>query len=82
MRDSFLDDPNLLLKAVGIMVFAPILGFILTACFSEQPLNPQNDNGWREVTPPRLDLQCWVRWNRSESTVCVPSLTSTHGASQ
>ena len=82
MRTSFLDDPNFLLKAVGIMVFVPLLGVILTACFSEQPLKPQDDNGWREVTPPRPDLQCWVRWNRPESVVCAQSLTSTHGASQ
>jgi len=82
MRDSFLDDPNFLLKAVGIMVFVPLLGVILTACFSEQPPNPQDDNGWREITPPRPDLQCWVRWNRPESAVCAQSLTFTHGASQ
>lgn len=43
---------------------------------------PISNHGWRETEPPRPDLQCWVRWNESKTTVCAPSLTSTHGASQ
>jgi len=53
----------------------------LLACSSGQAQKPQDDNGWREVTSPRPDLQCWVRWNHSDSTVCAPSLNSTHGVS-
>ena len=51
---------------------------LLVACSSPPP-NP--DNGWREVAPPRRDLQCWVRWNDPKTTVCAQSLTATHGAS-
>ena len=58
-----------------------MITLLLLACFSGQPQKPADKNGWREVTPPRSDLQCWVRWNRSESTVCVPALNSTRGAS-
>ncbi len=82
MNRSFLDDKSFFFTVVGILISVPLLGVILAACSSEQSTNPQDENGWHEVTPPRPDLQCWVRWNRSESTVCAPSLASTHGASQ
>lgn len=53
-----------------------VLTFLL-ACLASG--SPPSDNGWREVPPPRRDLQCWTRFNTQ--LVCVPSLTATHGAS-
>ena len=82
MRTSFLDDRNFPLHVMGILIVLPAFALIFGACFAEQPQKPQDENGWHEVTPPRPDLQCWVRWNRPESVVCAPSLTSTHGASR
>jgi hypothetical protein len=50
--------------------------FVLLAC---APSSPDADKkAWQEVPPPRLDLQCWMRWGGA--VVCAPSLTSTHGA--
>ncbi len=57
---------------MGILLF-------LIAC---APAKPDTSNGWREIPPPRPDLQCWVRYNVTGSEVCAPSLTSTHGAFQ
>ena len=51
---------------------------LILACSTPQP---DPNNGWREIPPPRPDMQCWVRWSHSGSEVCAPSLTSTHGAS-
>jgi hypothetical protein len=42
----------------------------------------EENKGWREIKPPRPDLQCWTHWNVPGSEVCAPSLTSTRGASQ
>lgn len=50
----------------------------MISCYSS---NPKIDNGWREITPPRPDLQCWTRWSNEGSVVCAPSLNSTRGAS-
>ena len=51
---------------------------LILAC-TTTPAAPSD--AWREVPPPRPDLQCWVRWSQSEALVCAPSLTSTRGAS-
>lgn len=51
---------------------------LLLAC---TPTPPPENHGWREIEPPRPDLQCWVRWSQTGTEVCAPSLTSTHGAS-
>ena len=55
-----------------------MLLLILLACVSPRPVE---NHGWHETEPPRSDLQCWVRWNDPKTTICAPSLTSTHGAS-
>ncbi len=60
---------------LAIMTFS----FLFSACTSPRPVE---NHGWRETESPRPDLQCWVRWNDPKSTVCAPSLTSTHGASK
>jgi hypothetical protein len=51
--------------------------FFLLACLANGS-TPSYD-GWREIPPPRADLQCWTRFNTD--IICVPSLTATHGAS-
>ena len=43
----------------------------LIAC-REPDLHP--NHGWSEVTSPRSDLQCWVRWSQKETTICAPKL--------
>jgi hypothetical protein len=58
-----------------------MITLLLLACFSGQPQKPADKNGWREIASPRTDLQCWVRWDRPDTVVCVPALNSTHGAS-
>ena len=55
-----------------------VLIISMLACYSS---DAKIDNGWREITSPRPDLQCWVRWSNEGSVVCSPSLNSTHGAS-
>ena len=55
-----------------------MLLLILLACVSPRPVE---NHGWHETEPPRSDLQCWVRWSDPKTTICAPSLTSTHGAS-
>lgn len=65
---------------IGILSFGSIAGLALISACSP-PVPPEN-GGWKETAPPRPDLQCWQRWGRQESTVCAPSLTSTHGASK
>ncbi len=56
-----------------------MLLLILLGCV---PPQPAENHGWKEIDPPRPDLQCWRRWSHDQSTVCAPSLTSTHGASK
>ena len=56
-----------------------MIALLLALACTTAPADPME--AWREVPPPRPDLQCWVRWNMSDSLVCAPSLTSTHGAS-
>ena len=48
---------------------------LLLACSTP----PKPEEAWKEVPPPRPDMQCWLRWGRD--IVCAPSLKSTHGAS-
>lgn len=62
-----------------IVIVLPIIIVTIAACSTPRPVE---NHGWRETEAPRPDLQCWVRWNDPKSTVCAPSLTSTHGASQ
>ena len=54
-----------------------IMTILLLAC---KP-TPVENSGWTETTPPRADLQCWIRWSQSNTTVCAPALNATHGAS-
>jgi len=56
-----------------------LIALLLALACTTTPADPKD--AWREVPPPRPDLQCWVRWGMSDSLVCAPSLTSTHGAS-
>ena len=49
---------------------------LILAC-TTPPATPSE--AWKEVPPPRPDMQCWLRWGRD--VVCAPSLTSTRGAS-
>jgi hypothetical protein len=51
---------------------------LLLSCLTEG--EPRRESGWRETTPPRADMQCWVRWSQPNTTVCAPALNSTHGA--
>ena len=57
-------------------------GFIIAGFSACSAPKPVENHGWRETEAPRPDLQCWVRWSDPKSTVCAPSLTSTHGASK
>lgn len=55
--------------------------FIILSCASAEKNNQSyaEKNGWVEIKPPRLDLQCW-RLYGSAHVVCANSLNSTHGA--
>lgn len=76
--DKVLDLPFPMVVAF-IVIMLPAVIVTIAACST--PRSVEN-HGWRETEPPRADLQCWVRWNDTKSTVCAPSLNSTHGASQ
>ena len=64
--------------SIGLLILSALSA--IKAC--SIPVQHVENHGWRETESPRPDLQCWVRWNDPKSTVCAPSLTSTHGASQ
>ena len=78
LLDKVLDLPFPLVFTF-IVIMMPAFIVTIAACSTPKPVE---NHGWRETESPRPDLQCWVRWNESKSTVCAPSLTSTHGASQ
>ena len=52
------------------------LFIMLLACGAP---DPHPNHGWTEVTSPRPDLQCWVRWSQKETTVCAPRLPESSG---
>jgi hypothetical protein len=70
---------------IGHPAVIMIVGFTMVLLASAQACTapkPVENHGWKEIDPPRGDLQCWRRWNQDQSTVCASSLTATHGASK